>query len=226
MLSHEEVMNMRSMVTVSKMDQNSLSEVSKLFTEFDSTEIPGLIGLQRRQLFVHDGVQIHLYDFSENPDPSAMEKVKTDPRMSRLATDLNPFVTPYEPETWTSPADSAAFCFHDWEGEPAENRDRTQTTVTLTRMDQAAIPAVTNIFRESEAADASRSTGILRRQLFAFKDLCIHVQEHAGGDGAEIARKAASDIWFGKVIQALPELAPQEPSTDGHASRFYGWEAS
>ncbi|MFG2488765.1 MULTISPECIES: TcmI family type II polyketide cyclase [Streptomyces] len=219
-------MNMRSMVTVSKMDQKSIPEVSNLFAEFDSTEIPGMIGLGRRQLFIHDGIQIHLYDFTEKSDQVALEKVKTDPRMGRLAIDLNPFVAPYEPTTWNSPADSAAFCFYDWEGDPAENLGRTDTAVTITRMDQAAIPAVTSIFREFESTGSSRPAGIRRRQLFAFKDLCIHIQDYAGSDGAAVAQKAASDIWFGRVVRDLPELAPEEPATNGHASRFYGWEAS
>ncbi|MER7351287.1 TcmI family type II polyketide cyclase [Streptomyces aurantiacus] len=216
---------MRSMVTVSKMDHNSIPEVSKLFTEFDSTEIPNLIGLCRRQLFVHDDVQIHLYDFAEQADQSALAKVKGDPRMARLSMDLKPFVAPYDPETWNSPADSAAFCFYDWQDEPIENAGRTDTTVTVTRMDQASIPAVTSIFRESDSTESPRSMGTRRRQLFAYRDLCIHIQDHDGSDGADIAQKAASDIWFGKVVRDLPELADQKPTTDGHASRFYGWVA-
>ncbi|WP_158754627.1 TcmI family type II polyketide cyclase [Streptomyces sp. NRRL F-2580] len=217
---------MRTMVTVAKMDQNSIPEVSKLFAEFDSTEIPNMIGLRRRQLFIHDDIQIHLYDFAEKSDQAALEKVKTDPRMGRLAIDMKVFVTPYEPETWNSPADSTAFCFHDWEGEPFENQGRTNTAVTITRMDQAMIPAVSSAFREFESTESSRSTGIRRRQLFAFKDLCIHIQDYTGSNGADIAQKAASDIWFGKVVRDLPELALEEPATDGIASRFYGWEAS
>jgi hypothetical protein len=217
-------MNMRSMVTVSKMDRNSIPEVSKLFAEFDSTEIPGLIGLHRRQLFIHQDVQVHLYDFVEKSDQAALEKVKSDPRMARLSVDLQPFVAPYEPETWNSPADSAASCFYSWEGESLESAGPTGTTVTVARMEPDAIPDVQKIFREFDAT--AQLLGIRRRQLFAFKDLCIHIQDHAGLNDADAAQKAAADIWFGRVLQDLPQLAPEEPTTDLHASRFYGWEAS
>ncbi|MFC8346489.1 TcmI family type II polyketide cyclase [Streptomyces sp. GKU 895] len=215
---------MRSMVTVSKMDRDAIPEVSKLFAEFDSTEIPGLIGLHRRQLFIHHGVQVHLYDFVEKSDQAALEKVKSDPRMARLSVDLQPFVTPYEPETWNSPADSAASCFYAWEAEPEGRPGPTETTVTLARMEADAIPEVTGIFRDFDAT--AQLMGIRRRQLFVFKDLCIHIQDHAGRDDADIAQKAATDIWFGHVLRELPRLAPQEPTPDGHAIRFYGWEAS
>ncbi|MER6386321.1 TcmI family type II polyketide cyclase [Streptomyces sp. NPDC001250] len=214
---------MRSMVTVSKMDRNSIPEVSRLMAEFDSTEIPGLIGLHRRQLFIHHDISVHLYDFVEKSDPAALEKVKSDPRMAQLSIDLQPFVAPYEPETWKSPADSAASCFYGWEGEQVEDPGPTGTTVTITRMDPDAILDVQKTFREFDAT--AQLLGIRRRQLFAFKDLCIHIQDHAGINGADIAHKAASDIWC-KVLQDLSQLASQELTTDGNASRFYGWEAS
>ncbi|MEU6143258.1 TcmI family type II polyketide cyclase [Streptomyces sp. NPDC047081] len=212
------------MVTVSKMDRSSIPEVSRLFAEFDGTEIPGLIGLHRRQLFIHQNIQVHLYDFVEKSDPAALEKVKSDPRMGRLSVDLQPYVAPYEPETWNSPADSAAACFYTWEGEEIDSPGPTGTTVTIARMDSDAIPDVQKIFRDFDAT--ARLLGIRRRQLFAFKDLCIHIQDHDGLDDTNVARKTASEIWSGKVLQDLPRLAGQEPVADGWASRFYGWEAS
>ncbi|WP_282797796.1 TcmI family type II polyketide cyclase [Streptomyces sp. CC224B] len=216
---------MRSMVTVSKMDERSIPEISTLFTAFDSTEIPELIGLRRRQLFVCDGIQIHLYDFADQADKAALMKVKGDPRMARLSADLEPYVSPYEPETWNSPADSAAFSFYDWEDGSTGDETRTDTTVTLTRMDQDAIPAVTSVFQEFDATGGAGAAGTRRRQLFAYNDLCVHIQDHVGPDGGDVARKAAAELWFGKVVEALPRLAPEGPSSDGHASRFYGWEA-
>ncbi|WP_053700559.1 TcmI family type II polyketide cyclase [Streptomyces sp. NRRL F-5755] len=215
---------MRSMVTVSKMDLHHSWKVTQLFHEFDSTEIPGLIGLRRRQLFIHQNIQIHLYDFAEKSDQIALEKVKSDPRMARLSVDLQPFVTPYEPETWNSPADSAASCFYCWEGEPTEELGSTGTTVTLARIAPEVIPDITKIVGEFDAT--TQSAWIRRRQLFAFKDLCIQVQDHAGSHGADIARKAALDLWNGQVVQGLPHPVAREMATDGHASRIYGWSAS
>ncbi|MEV8070543.1 TcmI family type II polyketide cyclase [Streptomyces sp. NPDC085995] len=215
---------MRSMMTISKMDRNSVPEVSKLFAEFDSTEIPGLIGLRRRQLFLHQDVQIHLYDFAEKSDQAALEKAKADPRMARLSVDLHPFVTPYEPETWNSPADSAAVFFYGWESDQAGELSHTETTVTVSRMDPEAIPDLKRIFREFDTT--AQLMGIRRRQLFAFKDLCIHVQDHSGANGADLAKKAATDIWRNQVVQDLPQFDLRQPATDGHASRFYGWVAS
>ncbi|MFD9480234.1 hypothetical protein [Streptomyces nojiriensis] len=81
-----------------------------------------------------------------------------------------------------------------------------RTMVTVAKMDQNSIPEVS--------------------KLFAFKDLRIHIQECAVSNGADAAQKAASDIWSGQVVRDLPELAPEKPATNGHASRFYGWEAS
>src|SRR5689334_21199842 len=52
-------------VIVAKIKPNSEQEVAKIFAESDATELPGLVGVRHRSLFVLDDVYVHLIEMDD-----------------------------------------------------------------------------------------------------------------------------------------------------------------
>ncbi|WP_371663115.1 TcmI family type II polyketide cyclase [Streptomyces sp. NBC_00280] len=106
---------MHSTLIVARMDSGSQADVAKLFTQFDRTEMPHLMGTRRRQLFSYRGLYFHLQDFEADNGGERIELAKTDPRFVGISDDLKPFIEAYDPATWRSPADAMATRFYNWE---------------------------------------------------------------------------------------------------------------
>jgi cyclase len=106
---------MYSTLIVARMDMASSSDVAGLFTDFDGTEMPHLMGTRRRQLFAYRGLYFHLQDFGTDDGDRRIEDAKNDPRFVRISDDLKPFIGAYDPATWRSPADAMATRFYSWE---------------------------------------------------------------------------------------------------------------
>ena len=106
---------MHSTLIVARMDLGANGDVAKLFQDFDATEMPHLMGTRRRQLFHYQGLYFHLQDFDADNGGQVIERARTDPRFVKISDDLKPFIQPYDPETWRSPADAMASRFYRWE---------------------------------------------------------------------------------------------------------------
>jgi cyclase len=106
---------MHSTLIVARMDLGSSTDVAKLFTDFDATEMPHLMGTRRRQLFAYRGLYFHLQDFDADNGGQRIEEAKTDPRFVGISDGLKPFIEAYDPATWRSPADAMATRFYHWE---------------------------------------------------------------------------------------------------------------
>jgi cyclase len=105
---------MHSTLIVARMEPRSAEDVTRLFGEFDGTEMPHLMGTRRRQLFSYRGLYFHLQDFDTEDGGERIEAAKTDPRFIGISEDLKPFITAYDPATWRSPADAMAQRFYHW----------------------------------------------------------------------------------------------------------------
>ncbi|THA70140.1 TcmI family type II polyketide cyclase [Streptomyces sp. A0958] len=106
---------MHSTLIVARMAAASATDVAKLFSEFDATDMPHRMGTRRRQLFSYRGLYFHLQDFDEDNGGELIEQAKTDPRFVGISEDLKPFIEAYDPKTWRSPADAMAQRFYTWE---------------------------------------------------------------------------------------------------------------
>jgi cyclase len=106
---------MHSSLIVARMEPGGGDEVARLFGAFDRTEMPHRMGTRRRQLFHFRGLYFHVQDFDENDGGERIEDAKADERFVRISEDLKPFIQPYDPATWRSPADALATRFYDWE---------------------------------------------------------------------------------------------------------------
>lgn len=102
---------MHSTLIVARMDPGSSGEVARLFDEFDHTEMPQIMGTRCRQLFSYQGLYFHLQDFDSDGD-KAIGQARSHPLFVGISAALKPYIAPYDPETWRSPADAMATRFY------------------------------------------------------------------------------------------------------------------
>ncbi|MBM7814518.1 TcmI family type II polyketide cyclase [Saccharothrix algeriensis] len=107
---------MHSTLIVARMDPGSSTDVARLFSDFDATDVPHRMGTRRRQLFSYRGLYFHLQDFDSDNGGELIERAKSDPRFVGISEDLKPFIEAYDPTTWRSPKDAMAQRFYAWEG--------------------------------------------------------------------------------------------------------------
>lgn len=105
---------MHSTLIVARMRPDAHADVARIFGEFDTTEMPGLMGTRRRQLFSYQGLYFHLQDFDTDGGGEAIEHAKSHPLFVNVSADLKPFIEAYDPATWRSPADAMATRFYHW----------------------------------------------------------------------------------------------------------------
>jgi cyclase len=106
---------MHTNLIVARMDAGSSDEVAKIFGAFDQTDMPQRMGTRRRQLFKFQGLYFHLQEFDDDLGSTRIEGAKTNPRFVGISEALKPFIDPYDPQTWRSPADAMASRFYSWE---------------------------------------------------------------------------------------------------------------
>ena len=106
---------MHSTLIVGRMQPQSSTEVAELFGAFDRTDMPQRMGTRRRELFSYRGLYFHLQEFEGEHGGERIIEARTDPRFIRISEDLKPFIEPYDPATWRSPADAMATRFYHWE---------------------------------------------------------------------------------------------------------------
>jgi cyclase len=109
---------MNSTLIVARMAARSRDDVARIFADFDRTSMPGLMGTRRRQLFTYQGLYFHLQDFEGEGGPvdggRAIEAARSHPLFVGISEDLREHISPYDPDTWRSPADAMAEPFYDW----------------------------------------------------------------------------------------------------------------
>jgi Polyketide synthesis cyclase. len=105
---------MYSTLIVARMRPESSTEVAKLFGAFDETDLPPRMGTRRRQLFHYQGLYFHLQDFDSDDGGERIARARSDERFVRVSEDLKPYIDPYDPKTWRSPADALATRFYSW----------------------------------------------------------------------------------------------------------------
>lgn len=105
---------MYSTLIVGRMQPHDQEEVARLFGAFDETEMPGLMGTLRRELFTYQGLYFHLQNFSAPDGAENIAAARSHPLFQQVSDDLKPFISAYDPHTWRSPADAVATRFYRW----------------------------------------------------------------------------------------------------------------
>lgn len=103
---------MHRTLIVARIDPRSEADVASIFAESDATDLPGLVGVQRRSLYRLDDLYVHLLETS-SPGGPAVENARGHAEFGRVSDALRPHISPYL-ATWSSPADAQARLFYDW----------------------------------------------------------------------------------------------------------------
>ncbi|WP_031485380.1 TcmI family type II polyketide cyclase [Streptomyces bicolor] len=99
---------------VARMAPEKAEEVASIFGASDRTSLPADLGVTRRELFHYqDDLYFHLVEFEGDAD-HAMAAARVREDFQRLCAELDPLISPYDPETWRSPADATATSFYRW----------------------------------------------------------------------------------------------------------------
>ncbi len=109
---------MHSTLIVARMDPDARGQVASIFTEFDHTEMPDLMGTRRRELFFYRGLYFHVQDFESEEGGTAIQDARNHPLFVKVSADLAPHISAYDPATWRSPADAMATRFYHWTKSP------------------------------------------------------------------------------------------------------------
>jgi cyclase len=105
---------MKRGVIVARIKPGSQEEVARIFAESDETELPVITGVRHRSLFVLDDVYIHLVETDDDFEV-AVDKVRDNELFRDISRKLDPYIQPYNPETWRSPKDAQAREFYSWD---------------------------------------------------------------------------------------------------------------
>src|SRR6478735_3275322 len=108
---------MHHALIVARMAPESAPDIAKLFEASDNTDLPHLVGVNRRSLFQFGDVYLHLIE-SERPPGPAIAKVTEHVAFRDVSERLAAFVSPYDPQTWRGPKDAMATQFYSWQREP------------------------------------------------------------------------------------------------------------
>ena len=107
-------MSIKRGVIVARIKPGSEEEVARIFAESDATELPRITGVRHRSLWVLDDVYIHLVETDED-FASAVDNIRDHELFKDISRKLDPFIQPYNPETWRSPKDAQAKTRELWE---------------------------------------------------------------------------------------------------------------
>jgi cyclase len=107
-------MSIKRGLIVARIKPGSEEEVARIFAESDETELPRITGVRHRSLFVLDDIYIHLVE-TDDEFATMVDNVRDHELFQEISRKLDPYIQPYNPETWKSPKDAQAREFYSWE---------------------------------------------------------------------------------------------------------------
>jgi cyclase len=107
-------MSVKRGVIVARIKPDSEEEVARIFAESDATQLPQIIGVRHRSLYVLDNVYVHLVE-TDDEFATAVNNIRDHDLFKDISQKLDPYIQPYNPETWKSPKDAQAREFYSWE---------------------------------------------------------------------------------------------------------------
>lgn len=104
---------------IARIKPGSEEKVAEIFAESDRTELPMLVGVRHRSLFVLEDIYVHLVETDDDFDES-VGNVRNHQLFQEISKKLEPYIQPYNPLTWRSPRDATAREFYSWDATPSE----------------------------------------------------------------------------------------------------------
>jgi cyclase len=135
-------------VIVGRIKPGSEAEVARIFAESDATELPDLVGVISRGLYVLGDLYIHVIETAA-PFGESVQRVQGHPLFENVRERLDPHIEPYDPDTWRSPKDAFARQFYAWERPGRDSNKRPvspplETTDAVVVVDRAGVPEMTS----------------------------------------------------------------------------------
>lgn len=109
-------MSVKRGLIVARIKPGAEEDVARIFAESDETELPRITGVRHRSLFVLDDIYVHLVE-TDDEFEQAVDRVRDHDLFTDVSRKLEPYITPYNPETWRSPKDATAREFYSWDAE-------------------------------------------------------------------------------------------------------------
>ncbi|QXJ21839.1 TcmI family type II polyketide cyclase [Actinomadura graeca] len=104
---------MHTTLIVARFRPGSEAEIARLFAESDSTELPGIIGVQRRKLFTFHDIYIHMVEAEKAVGPAVRREHGTE-LFQRISKALDEHIVPFEGR-WGSVDQASARQIYHWE---------------------------------------------------------------------------------------------------------------
>jgi cyclase len=101
---------------IARIKPGSEKQVATIFAESDATELPALVGVRHRSLFVLGDIYVHFVETEDDFDAS-LGAIRDHPLFRDISKRLEPYIEPYDPLTWRSPKDATAREFYSWDAE-------------------------------------------------------------------------------------------------------------
>ena len=98
---------------VARMNPSDEQTVAQIFGDSDAGELPHLVGVSRRELFAFHGLSFPLIE-AENSINAPLAHVREHPLFVEVNTQLESYITAYDPATWRGPRDAMARSFYTW----------------------------------------------------------------------------------------------------------------
>jgi cyclase len=99
---------------IARIKPGAEDKVAEIFAESDATELPQMTGVRHRSLFVLEDIYVHLVEMEEDFDRT-VDSVRSHDLFQEISKKLEPYIQPYNPETWKSPKDATAREFYSWD---------------------------------------------------------------------------------------------------------------
>jgi len=112
----------RRTLIIAKIKPNSEKEVAAIFAESDKTELPALVGVRHRSLFILEDIYVHLIEMDDDFD-GKVDAVRNHELFRDISKRLDAYIQPYNPATWRSPKDATAREFYTWDADADEVTD-------------------------------------------------------------------------------------------------------
>lgn len=97
---------------VAKMNPDDTEAVRDIWAESDATELPHMVGVDRRTLFRFHGLYFQLVEAQQDISAN-LYKVRSHPLFQDIHHKLAKYMTPYDPN-WAEPKDAMAEPFYTW----------------------------------------------------------------------------------------------------------------